>query len=364
MGRRAPTSTGFDNEEAESFEDAEQLRDTATPEDELIGKQIAATVNRAMDALPEDLRTAITLREIEGLELRGNCQRDELSDRHGALADLPGARGDRRGVAAAARHRREPEMVMNENISRLMDGELDDAEVERVFARAEAADGAMATWVCYHVIGDALRGAARPTPGFAARFAARARGRADGARAAAPRQTRPAAVRLGGRRPRSRRSPSSAGPRCRMLDPPPTAIAKAREAAVGARGAGAPAARVAADYLLAHQEYSPTTAIQGVGPVPARRVGRRRRCAAVDRRDRRAIADELRSFAAAPRVAALRRRALARRWRCSPSPARLAPRTPPPWLDARRARRRARSTTSARSSTSTAAASRRRASST
>ena len=38
-----------------------------TPESELKGKQIAATVNRAMDALPEDLRTAITLREIEGL---------------------------------------------------------------------------------------------------------------------------------------------------------------------------------------------------------------------------------------------------------------------------------------------------------
>jgi len=67
MGRRAPTSTGFDHEEAENFEDAEQLRDAATPEDELHGKQIAATVNRAMDALPEDLRTAITLREIEGL---------------------------------------------------------------------------------------------------------------------------------------------------------------------------------------------------------------------------------------------------------------------------------------------------------
>jgi RNA polymerase sigma-70 factor (ECF subfamily) len=67
MGRRAPTTTSFDNEEAESFEDAEQLRDSATPEEELIGKQIAATVNKAMDALPEDLRTAITLREIEGL---------------------------------------------------------------------------------------------------------------------------------------------------------------------------------------------------------------------------------------------------------------------------------------------------------
>jgi len=67
MGRRAPTSTGFDHEEAENFEDAEQLRDTSTPEGELQGKQIAATVNRAMEALPEDLRTAITLREIEGL---------------------------------------------------------------------------------------------------------------------------------------------------------------------------------------------------------------------------------------------------------------------------------------------------------
>ncbi len=67
LGRRAPTSTRFDNEEAEDFEDAEQLRDSNTPESELQGKQIAAIVNKAMDALPEDLRTAITLREIEGL---------------------------------------------------------------------------------------------------------------------------------------------------------------------------------------------------------------------------------------------------------------------------------------------------------
>src|SRR5436309_3237636 len=66
LGRRAPTSTSFDNEEAEGFEDAEQLLDANTSESELQGKQIAATVNKAMDALPEDLRTAITLREIEG----------------------------------------------------------------------------------------------------------------------------------------------------------------------------------------------------------------------------------------------------------------------------------------------------------
>src|SRR5438093_10202910 len=48
LGRRAPTSTGFDNEEAEGFEDADQLRDASTPESELEGKEIAATVNKAL----------------------------------------------------------------------------------------------------------------------------------------------------------------------------------------------------------------------------------------------------------------------------------------------------------------------------
>jgi RNA polymerase sigma-70 factor (ECF subfamily) len=66
-GRRAPTSTEFNAEEAEGFDDAELLRDIATPEAELQTKQIAAAVNKAVDALPEELRTAITLREIEGL---------------------------------------------------------------------------------------------------------------------------------------------------------------------------------------------------------------------------------------------------------------------------------------------------------
>lgn len=66
-GRRAPTTTEFNAEEAEGFDDAELLRDIATPEAELQTKQIAAAVNKAVDALPEELRTAITLREIEGL---------------------------------------------------------------------------------------------------------------------------------------------------------------------------------------------------------------------------------------------------------------------------------------------------------
>ena len=67
MGRRAPTATEFDSEEAEGFDDGDQLRDINTPESMLMSKEIASTVNDTMDRLPEELRTAITLREIEGL---------------------------------------------------------------------------------------------------------------------------------------------------------------------------------------------------------------------------------------------------------------------------------------------------------
>jgi RNA polymerase sigma-70 factor (ECF subfamily) len=65
--RRAPTSTTIDSEEAESFEEGHQLRHMNTPEAELMGKQVAATVSQTMEALPEELRVAITLREIEGM---------------------------------------------------------------------------------------------------------------------------------------------------------------------------------------------------------------------------------------------------------------------------------------------------------
>jgi RNA polymerase sigma-70 factor (ECF subfamily) len=67
LGRRAPTTTEFDSEDAENFEDGDQLRDLNTPENELMSKQIAKTVNETMEALPEELRTAIALREIDGL---------------------------------------------------------------------------------------------------------------------------------------------------------------------------------------------------------------------------------------------------------------------------------------------------------
>ena len=66
-GRRAPTSTEVDAEEAESFESGEQLRDINTPESLLLSKEIATTVNAAIESLPEELRSAIQLRELEGM---------------------------------------------------------------------------------------------------------------------------------------------------------------------------------------------------------------------------------------------------------------------------------------------------------
>jgi RNA polymerase sigma-70 factor (ECF subfamily) len=67
LGRRAPTVTGVDSDEAEGIEEGDQLRDLNTPENQLMSRQLAETVNQALQELPEELRTAITLREIDGM---------------------------------------------------------------------------------------------------------------------------------------------------------------------------------------------------------------------------------------------------------------------------------------------------------
>ena len=67
MDRREPTAISYDSEEAEGFDDSEQLRDLNTPENLLMSKQFAQTVNQSMDRLPQELKAAIMLREIEGM---------------------------------------------------------------------------------------------------------------------------------------------------------------------------------------------------------------------------------------------------------------------------------------------------------
>ena len=67
QGRKLPTVQGFDSEETENLEENVLLKEINTPESELMSQQIAQTVNQTLDALPEELRTAIVLREIDGL---------------------------------------------------------------------------------------------------------------------------------------------------------------------------------------------------------------------------------------------------------------------------------------------------------
>jgi RNA polymerase sigma-70 factor (ECF subfamily) len=66
-GRRMPLMSEVVDDDSEGIEEGVLLRDDATPDRVLMSRQIGETVNAAMDALPEDLRTAISLREIEGL---------------------------------------------------------------------------------------------------------------------------------------------------------------------------------------------------------------------------------------------------------------------------------------------------------
>jgi RNA polymerase sigma-70 factor (ECF subfamily) len=83
---------GDDEDETSAVEN--ELTSAESPETVLAAKEIAAAVNSAMEALPEELRQAVTLREIEGLELRRDSGSDELPDRHGAIPDFPGTRGN------------------------------------------------------------------------------------------------------------------------------------------------------------------------------------------------------------------------------------------------------------------------------
>jgi RNA polymerase sigma-70 factor (ECF subfamily) len=66
QGRRPP-GADVDPESAEQMDTGVRLKEYATPENHLLRDEIAETVQRAIEDLPEDLRTAITLRELEGL---------------------------------------------------------------------------------------------------------------------------------------------------------------------------------------------------------------------------------------------------------------------------------------------------------
>jgi negative regulator of sigma E activity len=147
-----------------------------------------------------------------------------------------------------------------EEISLLIDGELEPARADAVVTSLCRAEG-LSTWVCYHVIGDAVRGVASrglDSRRFVELFAAEPTVLAPPRRSPAPHAialalaATVAAVSVVG------------WVALTTMPTPVAAIASARQA-VGVRAADARPA-VDNEYVLVHQEYSPTNAIQGIGP--------------------------------------------------------------------------------------------------
>lgn len=66
QGRRPP-KTDIDADDAVHIEAGAAMRETGTPEANALTRELADAVTRAVEQLPEDLRVAITLRELEGL---------------------------------------------------------------------------------------------------------------------------------------------------------------------------------------------------------------------------------------------------------------------------------------------------------
>jgi len=65
--KRRPPGSDIEAETAEQLDVGVKLKEYATPENHLLESELAETVKLAIDDLPADLRTAVTLRELEGL---------------------------------------------------------------------------------------------------------------------------------------------------------------------------------------------------------------------------------------------------------------------------------------------------------
>jgi len=65
--KRRPPASDVDAVDAEQYDVDSRLKDKGTPENEILREEIRQTVYRSIAELPEDLRTAIVLREMEGM---------------------------------------------------------------------------------------------------------------------------------------------------------------------------------------------------------------------------------------------------------------------------------------------------------
>ena len=148
---------------------------------------------------------------------------------------------------------------MNEKISQLMDGEMDDAEAQRFFGALQDSE-AQREWQAYHLIGDVLRDTSAVSDDFMGRFSERL---ADEPTVLAPH-------RLSRHNPRTIALSAAASVTAVGLvvwavlqtgavhAPADLTVAKAQQVELASADVN--------PYLLAHQEYSPSVAMQGVAP--------------------------------------------------------------------------------------------------
>ena len=65
--KRRPSASDIDAVDAENYDGSDNLRENASPERLLLSEELKKVVFKTLEQLPEDLRSAITLRELEGL---------------------------------------------------------------------------------------------------------------------------------------------------------------------------------------------------------------------------------------------------------------------------------------------------------
>lgn len=149
---------------------------------------------------------------------------------------------------------------MKEKISEFMDGEMDDAEIKRLIVALHQTD-AHEEWHTYHLIGDQLRGASVVSNGFMQRFSERL---AEEPTVLAPRRLVPL---------RQKRFALSAAASVAAVGFVVWGVMQANnESALSGMqvAANVPRAELVStnvhSYLLAHQEYSPSVAMQNSAP--------------------------------------------------------------------------------------------------
>ena len=67
LGRRPKAINYVEIEDVENFEDGQELRNLETPENSMMTKEIVTTINDTIESLPDELKEAISLREMDGL---------------------------------------------------------------------------------------------------------------------------------------------------------------------------------------------------------------------------------------------------------------------------------------------------------